>query len=115
MVQLVKTDSEHNIYFATPQEVSGVLCKITLTYLASNGQTFVTDRPGTAGDWYVFKRNTWDLSSHPVGMYLLTVTNLTTSKVVATRLAYISPSATEPITTDYDTYQNPDTNVVYQG
>lgn len=115
MVQLVKTDSDHDIYFASPSEVDNVLCKIELRYLSTNVTTFVLDRPNQEGDWYVFKRNTWDLSRHAVGMYLLTVSNLTTSEVVATRLAYLSPSATEPITTDYDTYHTPDTNVVYQG
>ena len=58
MVQLVKTDSTHDIYFASPSEVAGVLCKIELRYLASNGTSFVLDTPTKEGDWYVFKDNT---------------------------------------------------------
>jgi len=115
MVQLVKTDARHTIYVATPEDVDGITCQLQLRNLASNNLLYQNATPERQGDWFKFRRVEWDLSRQATGMYLLTIVRVSNNIVFATRLAYLSPSTSTPISTDYDTYNQTQLDAVYQG
>lgn len=113
MIQVNREASTQPVYFTSTTSLDRVRVRLEFYNLMTNyPKTYVVDVKAE-GDWY--KCVIGLPVTLPVGMYLVVVKAEIEDDVYARRLAYVSPTTTEAIITDYDSYSAPTRNVVYEG
>lgn len=113
MIQVNREVSTQPVYFTSTASLDRTNVRLEFTNLTTDYPTTYLVQAKRAGDWY--KCALTLPITLPVGMYLVVVKDETTEDVYARRLGYVSASATEAIETDYDTYNAPTSNIVYDG
>lgn len=113
MIQVNREATTQSVYWTSTTDLHRVRVRLEFINLMTNDPYTYLVEAKAQGDWY--KAVIGLPVTLAVGMYLVVVKDEITDDVYARRLAYVSYNTTEAIETDYDSYNAPTSNVVYEG
>lgn len=113
MIQVNREVSTQAVYWTSTANLDKVRVKLEFVNFVTDYPTSYLVQAKAEGDWY--KGVLLLPITLPVGMYLVLVKDEVTDDLYARRLAYVSHDTTDPIETDYESYNSPTSNVVYEG